>query len=571
VSQAFICGAHAEVIPTVAPTATTPADTTKTYWADSGKAKLNLLKTESYKLNATRAKNVILFVGDGMGISTITAARILEGQKIKGSTKGEENLLSFEQFPNTALSRTYSVNQQVSDSAPTMTAMVTGVKANDGALSVTANVTRGNDVTSNAQNLKTILEQAQDRGMAAGVVSTARVTHATPAACYAHISDRDREHDQKLTTMTTKDIAAQLLDTNAGKSLEVVLGGGRTYFMPSNQFDPEYTTLAGKRKATTAGGRDLINEWKKLPSRVVDPTTGAVSSATIADNARSAYVWNKTGFNAVIPANVDRLLGLFEPSHVQYEADRELDPAGEPSLTDMTTKAIDILAKNRNGYFLMVEGGRIDHGHHAGNAYRALTDAIAFSNAVKAAADKVGPDTLIVVTADHSHVFTIAGYPDRGNPILGLVKVGGKALTDMLGLPYTTLGYANGPGYTGALTGSSATTYASNKAEGLKLQKTVLSEGDGGATYYVSSVTGIAAGRPNLAATGVNTEARDFMQESTVPLSSETHAGEDVAIFAKGPNAHLFRGTLEQSMIYWIMADALRLPQINGTAIWPQN
>ncbi len=571
ISQALVSGVHAEVIPTVAPTATTPADTTKTYWADAGKAKLNQLKVDSYKLNATRAKNVILFIGDGMGISTITAARILEGQKVKGSTKGEENLLSFEQFPNAALSRTYSVNQQVSDSAPTMTAMVTGVKNNDSALAVTADAVKGNDVT-NVQKLKTILEQAQERGMSAGVVSTARVTHATPAACYAHTTNRNWEADTEVSSgKTTKDIAAQLLDANAGRSLEVALGGGRTYFMPSNQFDPEYTTIPGKRKATTAGGRDLISEWKKLPARVVDPTTGAVSSVTIEDNPRSAYVWNKTGFNAINPANVDRLLGLFEPSHVQYEADRENDPAGEPSLADMTTKAIDILGKNRNGYFLMVEGGRIDHGHHAGNAYRALTDTIAFSNAVKAAAEKVGPDTLIVVTADHSHVFTIAGYPERGNPILGLVKAGTSTSKDMLGLPYTTLGYANGPGYTGALTGSSATAYASNKAEGLKLQKTVLTEGDGGATYYVSSVAGIAAGRPNLAATGVNTEARDFMQEATVPLSSETHAGEDVAIFAKGPNAHLFRGTLEQSMIYWIMADALRLPQINGTAVWPQN
>jgi alkaline phosphatase len=573
-SQAFICGGHAEVIPTVAPTPTTPADTTKTYWADSGKAKLNQLKTDSYKLNPTRAKNVILFVGDGMGISTITAARILEGQKIKGSTKGEENLLSFEQFPNAALSRTYSVNQQVSDSAPTMTAMVTGVKNNDSALSVTADAAKSTDLTSNAQKLKTILEQAKERGMAAGVVTTARVTHATPAACYAHTTNRNWESDTDVSAgKTTKDIAAQLLDSNAGKSIEVVLGGGRTYFMPSNQFDPEYTTIPGKRRATTGtpAGRDLISEWKKLPARVVDPTTGAVSSAVIADNPRSAYVWKKSDFDAINPANVDRLLGLFEPSHVQYEADRENDPAGEPSLADMTTKAIDILAKNRNGYFLMVEGGRIDHGHHAGNAYRALTDAIALSNAVKAAADKVGQDTLIVVTADHSHVFTIAGYPERGNPILGLVKVGGSTTKDMLGLPYTTLGYANGPGYTGALTGSSATSYASNAAEGLKLQKTALSEGDGGATYYVSSVTGITAGRPNLAAAGVNTEARDFMQEATVPLSSETHAGEDVAIFAKGPNAHLFHGTLEQSMIYWIMADALRLPQINGTAVWPQN
>lgn len=572
VSQVLLVGVHAEVIPSVAPTPTTPADSTKTYWADSSKAKLTQLKIDSYKLNATRAKNVILFVGDGMGVSTITAARILEGQKIKGSTKGEENLLSFEQFPHAAFSRTYSVNQQVSDSAPTMTAMVTGVKNNDSALSVTADAAKGTDLTSNAQKLKTILEQAKERGMSAGVVSTARVTHATPAACYAHTTNRNWEADTDVSSgKTTKDIAAQLLDTNAGKSIEVVLGGGRTYFMPSNQFDPEYTTIPGKRKATTSGGRDLISEWKKLPARVVDPTTGAVSSATIADNPRSAYVWKKSDFDAINPANVDRLLGLFEPSHVQYEADRQNDPAGEPSLADMTTKAIDILSKNRNGYFLMVEGGRIDHGHHAGNAYRALTDAIALSNAVKAAADKVGQDTLIVVTADHSHVFTIAGYPERGNPILGLVKVGGTTTKDMLGLPYTTLGYANGPGYTGALTGSSATTYASNAAEGLKLQKTVLSEGDGGATYYVSGVTGITAGRPNLAASGVNTEARDFMQEATVPLSSETHAGEDVAIFAKGPNAHLFHGSLEQSMIYWIMADALRLPQINGTAIWPQN
>ena len=570
-SQAFCVGVSAEVIPTVAPTPYTPADSTKTFWADSMKSKLSELKTQSYQLPPTRAKNVILFIGDGMGISTITAARILEGQKVKGSTKGEENLLAFEKFPNVALSRTYSVNQQVSDSAPTMTAMVAGVKNNDGALAVTADVARGKDITSPIQNLKTILEQAKDRQMAAGIVSTARVTHATPAACYAHISDRDREHDQKLTTMTTKDIAAQLLDCNAGKSIEVVLGGGRTYFMPSDQKDPEYTTLSGKRKASSAGGRDLITEWKKLPARITNATTGAsLGLSTLpADNSRSAYVWKKSDFDAINPANVDRLLGLFEPSHVQYEADRENDPAGEPSLEAMTTKAMDILSKNRNGYFLMVEGGRIDHGHHAGNAYRALTDTIALSNAVKAAAAKAGDDTLIVVTADHSHVFTIAGYPDRGNPILGLVKSGGSLATDLLGLPYTTLGYANGPGYTGALSGADVTAYAANAAEGVKTQKTLLSAGDGGATFYRSTTLGIATGRPNL--TSVATDGRDFMQESTVPLGSETHAGEDVAIFAKGPNAHLFRGNLEQSMIYWIMADALRLPPINGNVSWPGN
>ena len=94
-------------------------------------------------------------------------------------------------------------------------------------------------------------------------------------------------------------------------------------------------------------------------------------------------------------------------------------------------------------------------------------------------------------------------------------------------------------------------------------------EGPKAFPFGPSSTVGIKNGRPDL--TSVATDAKSFLQEATVPLGSETHAGEDVAIFAKGPNAHLFRGTLEQSMIYWIMADALRLPQINAAAAWPQN
>lgn len=589
-------------------------DESKSAQMSANRAKLSSIKTQSYQLPPTRAKNVILFIGDGMGISTITAARIFEGQKNgmygtlgSGSySAGEQNLLSFEQFPYAALSRTYSVNQQVSDSAPTMTAMVTGVKNNDGALSVTADVVRGNDAT-DAQKLTTILEQAKARGMSAGVVSTARVTHATPAACYAHTSDRDWEADTNITgsygtNRTTKDIAAQLLDCNAGRSLDVVLGGGRAYFMKNNQADPEYTYLKGRR---AAAGRDLISEWKKLPNRAWNLTTGTYNSTLPADNPRSAYVWNKAQFDEVKNnvSSYDRLLGLFEPSHVQYEADRLNDASGEPSLADMTTTAIDMLAKNRNGYFLMVEGGRIDHGHHQGNAYRALTDTLALSDAVRAAAAKVGSDTLIVVTADHSHVFTIAGYPVRGNPILGLVTepgfniVSGGAspntfkttlVTDRLGLPYSTLGYQNGPGYTGAtqqllysvtsgtlttltggtvvVSGSASASTVSNIPQGSKyvIVNQPLLPGDAGGVngYTTGTTTGITAsatdkGRPSL--TLEITSNMNYLQESAIPTSSETHAGEDVAIFAKGPNAHLFRGSLEQSMIYWIMADALRL------------
>lgn len=166
-------------------------------------------------------------------------------------------------------------------------------------------------------------------------------------------------------------------------------------------------------------------------------------------------MWDKTGFDAIDTASTDHLLGLFNSSHMEYEADRQDDTAGESSLAEMTAKTIDILKKNNKGFVLIIEAGRIDHAHHAGNAARALYDTIALSEAVRVAMEKTSSkDTLLMVTADHSHVFTIAGYPTRGNPILGLVKgndssgiPGVTNSTDSNGLPYTTLGYINGRGY----------------------------------------------------------------------------------------------------------------------------
>ena len=128
------------------------------------------------------AKNVILFVGDGMGVSTLTAARIYQGQQQAGNQGGEENRLSFENFPYSALAKTYSANQQTSDSAPTMTAMITGVKTKDGLLSVSSNSIRANCASSKGNELVSAFELAEAKGKATGVVSTARVTHATPAA-----------------------------------------------------------------------------------------------------------------------------------------------------------------------------------------------------------------------------------------------------------------------------------------------------------------------------------------------------------------------------------------------------
>jgi len=460
-----------------------------------------------------KAKNVILFVGDGMGISTVTAARILEGQ-INGRD-GEFNRLNFEKFNNIAHSVTASANQQTSDSAPTATAMVAGIKANDGAISVDQSILRTEksaEVTA-AKSVKTILERAEERGMSTGVVTTARFTHATPAVNYAHIADRDWEADSNLPAGTTvKDIARQLLEFPYGDGLEVALGGGRSYFMPNTINDPEYPSQKGRR----ADGRDLTQEWTS-------------------NYNNSNYIWNQAQFDAINPATTDHLLGLFERSHMRYEADRPNDGAGEPSLAEMTDKAIKILQKNKKGYYLMVEAGRIDHAHHAGNAYRALTDTVALSDAVKTAKELTNDkDTLILVTADHSHVFTIAGYPSRGNAILGKTAVDGVVLKDSLGLPYTTLSYANGPGWTGGLQ---------------RKEFNPANEGTVSAPYAGSKL------RPDL--TAVDTTNPNYLQEATVPMGSETHAGEDVAIYADGPGAYLVRGTLEQNVIYHVMAEAL--------------
>lgn len=477
-----------------------------------------IAQSKQLRKDPRRARNVILFVGDGMGVSTVTAARIFEGQT-KGKP-GEENRLAFDTFPYTALSKTYSWDQQTSDSAPTMTAMATGYKTREGMLSVDQTTARGecNAGVIDAKKVGTILEQAAAMGKSTGIVSTARITHATPAALYAHTAVRDWEADANLpaTDINTgaacrgaptavKDIARQLIEVSPSvrTSLKVAMGGGRTYFLPNSVNDPEYASTKGRR----LDGRNLTAEW--LSSR------GATGGA--------AYVWNKAQFDAVDPAATRYLLGLFEPSHVQYEADKAADGAGEPTLTEMTDKAVRMLLADPKGFFLHVEGGRIDHAHHAGNAKRALIETVEFSNAIRRTVDLLQAagkldETLIVVTADHSHVFTIAGYPSRGNNILGLVREvpakDGDALAnspDSKGLPYTTLGYHNGPGVR-------------------------------------------SGGRPDL--TSVDTTDLNFLQEAVIPLGSETHAGEDVAIYATGPKAYLVHGSMEQNWIYHVMREA---------------
>ncbi|XP_067658772.1 alkaline phosphatase-like [Haliotis asinina] len=467
-------------------------ETLPRYWNDVAVEELNRAKAQ--KPIEKTAKNIILFVGDGMGISTTFAARVLKGQLMNKS--GEETLLSFEEFPYVAMSRTYSIDKQTTDSAATATAMLSGIKNNYGSLGVDGRASRGDCEATLKHKVTSIADWAMAAGKSVGIVTTTRVTHATPAAAYAHVAERGWEGDSEMTSVTggCSDIAKQLVDDNP--DIKVILGGGRRYFRPASAIDPE----TGKNYSSNGrqDGRDLIQDWLANKTEL---------------NARHRYVWNVADFDEVDPESVDFLLGLFSDTHMDYEIDRRGGPtsteAGEPSLGQMTEKAVQILQKDPDGFFLLVEGGRIDHGHHGTRAARALYDTLAFEEAVSVATKLTsGDDTLTVVTADHSHVFTVGGYADRGNPILG--KTGSKGRD---GLPYTSLLYGNGPGY-----------------------------------QVVDN------GRPNI--TDTNTEDRLYRQQTAVPLSSETHAGEDVGIYAHGAMAHLFHGVHEQHYIAHAMAYA---------------
>ena len=444
------------------------------------------------------ARNIILFVGDGMSFATIAAARILAGQK-RGES-GESNLLSFERFAHTAFAKTYNTDRQAPDSAGTMTAMVTGVKTFAGALSVDQRAGYGDCESAQGRELVTLLDIATLGGLATGVVTNTRITHATPAALFARTPNRRWESDAGMPGAARqagcRDIARQLIEYDIGRGIDVVLGGGRRAFLPSNETDPEYPNIRGHR----ADGRNLIEKWKQR-------------------HPEGRYVWNLEQFREALGETSGPMLGLFEPSHMQYEHDRGDDRAGEPSLTEMTRESIAMLAdRSEAGFFLMVEGGRIDHAHHVNNAYRALTETLEFARAIEVAHEMTDPEeTLIVVTADHGHAMVFAGYPARGNPITGLVRrpaadgSPGELQLDDDGRAMTTLRYFDGPGYRGGE-------------------------------------------RPEYDT--VDTEDPDFRQESAIGLRSATHSGEDVPVYATGPGAAVLHGTLEQNVIFHAMLQA---------------
>ncbi|RXG52348.1 Alkaline phosphatase, tissue-nonspecific isozyme [Armadillidium vulgare] len=367
--------------------------------------------------NSNTAKNVILFIGDGMGVTVSTAGRIFKGQK-KGFS-GTEEYLAWEKFPNHALIKTYNVDKQVPDSAGTATAYLCGVKANLQTIGVNANVQPYNCSASldSKNRPDSILKWSQDAGKGTGVITTTRITHATPSASYAHSASRNWECDSLLPEDAKekgcKDIARQLVEDLPGKNINVLLAGGRDPLGASLPEDENPISNKNDRGDIEDGestckredGRNLANEW-------ISEKTDAGKSAV--------YVTNTKEFKEVDPAKEDYILGLFEGSHMDFSYYRDESPKGSPSIKEMTELAIKRLQRETNGFFLLVEGGRIDMALHDTRPRLALEDLVAFDEAVQAALDMVNlKETLIIVTADHSHSMTMSGYPPRDNSILG--------------------------------------------------------------------------------------------------------------------------------------------------------
>ena len=274
--------------------------------------------------SSDKVKNVILLIGDGMGLSQLNAARIKQ--------YGADGKLFMQKMPFTGFVSTHSSDKLITDSAAAATAYATGFKTKNHMVSINPS----------GKKLLTIAEASRKKGMAVGLIATSSITHATPAAFASHVMNRDSEYK----------IAINIIENN----FDVLLGGGKSFFMPSKQNN----------------NRDLLTEAKNKGYAVL--------------NTKQELAGSKSS----------RILGLFAPKEFT-------DSKSEPTLAEMTDKAIKVLGKQKNGFFLMVEGSRIDWACHDNNMDYMIRETLSFDDAVKVACDFAASDkqTLVIVLADH--------------------------------------------------------------------------------------------------------------------------------------------------------------------------
>jgi alkaline phosphatase len=442
------------------------------------------------------ARNAVLFIGDGMGVSTMTAARLYAA--------GAGGRLAME-LPHTALVRTYSLDRMVSDSAATATAILSGEKVESGILGMSVATRRGcsrperlsggpnpvHPCAPDARPVASLADLALRAGMAVGVVTTTRITHATPAALYAHVDDRDREDE----------IARQLVER---ADLAFLAGGGRRHFLPRGS--------AGEGQRTD--GRDLLAELAQRGYAV------ARDGAALERAAESGAA---------------RIAALLAPDHLPFELERRARHPEMPSLADLTEAAIRHLGRHAGGYLLLVEGGRIDHAQHVNLAQLALEDVLAFDAAIGRARELTrAEETLLLVTADHGHPLVIAGYALVDDSVLGLARSGA-------GLVHVDADEDGKPDFARAADGKAMTVLLFGNGPG--------HGGDAGP----------GSPREDPATLGDALQAPDYMQESAVPLPGSTHEGSDVVAAALGPGAESVRGFLDNTDLFRLSRAALGL------------
>ncbi|CAG5110253.1 Oidioi.mRNA.OKI2018_I69.chr2.g4670.t2.cds [Oikopleura dioica] len=466
------------------------------YWRDVGKERLR--KMQQKPEIKGKAKNAILFIGDGMGVPSVTAGRILAG--------GEGHVSSMESLDYTGLVKTYNVDYQTPDSAGTATAYLTGVKGNYGTVGITAAGRRGDCQSQLGNEVQSVLEKAKAAGKSVGFVTTTYVNHASPSGVFGKSAERTWYSDKRMKQDPNvsdkdmedcKDLALQLFEHD---DIDVIMGGGREFFV--DRLD----------------GRNLIQEWKDDGNVTLVETESELRKAM--DNLTLEQ----------------RLIGIYADRHLEYEYVREKFAPEEPQLRLMAEAAIKKLSLNPNGFYLFVEGGKIDLAHHDTMPVNdgSLYDWKEFDTMIGNSLEMVNlNETIVMVSADHSHTFSIGAYGKRGENIFG---PGSQTSPD--GENVMILGYANGPGYN-----IHEKTDQSGKVTCVrKLPSEYQDEWD--------TSNGKKPFENLLAPTAV----RNINPSGT---NGETHGAEDVAVYAQGPWAHLMTGTHEQVMVAHVMEFAL--------------
>lgn len=292
--------------------------------------------------DAPHVKGIIMLIGDGMGINQVGSAS-LYARVVEGKS------LAIDSMPTRGTTTTYSASSEVTDSAAAATALYTGYKTKNGAI----------NYLPDKKIAYTIGEAAKKNGMAVGFITTARITDATPAGIYGHVKNRKQENE----------LAEQMMAFTP----EVAMGGALRHFIPQ-----------GQQKSERKDDKNLVDEMKAKGY---------------------TYVSNADELKAVDLAKCGKLLGLFAMSNMAYDIDRQNDAklGTQPSLADMTHATLSILEHNPKGFFVMIEGGRIDHACHIHDLKASIKDTMAFDDAVRVALDfqEKHPDVLVLVTADH--------------------------------------------------------------------------------------------------------------------------------------------------------------------------